>query len=266
MMYQSKLAAAIRSNGKVLREFNKDTVYIPYGAEYSVLIKNLNSVRVKVNVTIDGVDVTDGTSLVINSNSELDLERFIKNGNLSKGNKFKFIERTESIENHRGIGIEDGIIKIEYQFERFSPLFWNSGGWQTNVCGSPKPWDSDKWYSTGSPTYGVSVNAVSAVPTKGVLRGTAASCQVTQSNTTSDAGITVPGSASSQTFGTVSDFVTESEKHVMIFKLLGETEDNLIIREPITVKAKPKCQTCGRHNKAHAKFCTECGTSLTIFA
>ena len=45
MMYESKLAAAIKVNGKVLREFNKDTVYIPFGSEYSILLKNLNTKR-----------------------------------------------------------------------------------------------------------------------------------------------------------------------------------------------------------------------------
>jgi len=48
--------------------------------------------------------------------------------------------------------------------------------------------------------------------------------------------------------------------------VLGETEDNKAIREPITVKAKPKCTTCGKQNKATAKFCSECGTALVIYA
>jgi len=42
MMYESKLAAAIKVDGKVLREF-KDTVHIPFGSEYTVLLKNLNT-------------------------------------------------------------------------------------------------------------------------------------------------------------------------------------------------------------------------------
>ena len=28
----------------------------------------------------------------------------------------------------------------------------------------------------------------------------------------------------------------------------------------------PKCVTCGKQNKAHAKYCVECGTALEIFA
>ena len=43
-MYLNKVAVAIKSNGKVLRE-QGDNVYIPFGSEYSIQVKNLNSVR-----------------------------------------------------------------------------------------------------------------------------------------------------------------------------------------------------------------------------
>ena len=81
-----------------------------------------------------------------------------------------------------------------------------------------------------------------------------------------ETGITVAGSKSEQKFVTVSNFATETEKHSIVIKLLGETEDNKAIREPITVKTKPKCTTCGKQNKATAKFCSECGTALVIYA
>jgi len=48
--------------------------------------------------------------------------------------------------------------------------------------------------------------------------------------------------------------------------LLGETPENKPVIAPITVKEKPKCQTCGKQNKATSNFCSACGTSLTIFA
>jgi rRNA maturation endonuclease Nob1 len=81
-----------------------------------------------------------------------------------------------------------------------------------------------------------------------------------------DAGITVPGSRSDQKFQMVSAFATEDARHVMVIKLLGETPDNRVVLKPVTVKHKPRCQTCNRQNKAHAKFCAECGTALEIFA
>ena len=82
----------------------------------------------------------------------------------------------------------------------------------------------------------------------------------------SETGITVAGSKSEQKFSTVSSFTCEPDKHNIILRLLGETAENKTVRQPITVKAKPKCTTCGKQNKATAKFCSDCGTALEIFA
>ena len=120
MVYSQKLVACVKVNGQILRE-DRDTVTIPFGSEYSLYLKNLNSVRVQVKVSIDSQDATEGTWLVIQPNSSIELERFIKGGNLSRGNRFKFIERTAKIEKHRGIGGEDGLIRIEYQTEKVIP-------------------------------------------------------------------------------------------------------------------------------------------------
>jgi hypothetical protein len=116
MMYSNKFAAAVKVGGKILREFD-DTVYVPFGSEYSLYFKNLNNVRAGVSVSIDGKDILDGTELIVSPNGTLDLERSILNSNLSLGNKLKFIERTSAIENHRGVGGEDGLIRIEFRFE-----------------------------------------------------------------------------------------------------------------------------------------------------
>jgi hypothetical protein len=177
MMYESKLAAAIKVDGKVLREF-KDTVHIPFGSEYTVLLKNLNTTRAVVNVFIDGENAVPG-GLVVDPGREIDLERWIKNGNLTEGNRFKFIERTGAVEQHRGIGIEDGLVRIEFQFEQPPrPIVWNT----SNING--------------------------IYPQGGILRGTndvhyGVTCSTASYDATSvnsshsllnDVGITVPGS------------------------------------------------------------------------
>ena len=81
-----------------------------------------------------------------------------------------------------------------------------------------------------------------------------------------DAGITVSGSRSNQRFSTTTMGAMDSEKFSMVIRLLGETPDNKPVIKSVTVKTKPKCVTCGRQNKATAKFCVECGTALEIFA
>ena len=117
----------------------------------------------------------------------------------------------------------------------------------------------------------LSASAASASPTMSynaqasVMRG-ARTKGISAPEILNEAGITVPGSESTQKFVTVSDFPLQPEKHVMVIKLLGETADNKPVVKAVTVKAKPKCQTCGKQNRATAKFCSTCGTALTVYA
>jgi len=283
-MYNNKLAVALKSAGKVLREFG-ETVYIPFGSEYSVLLKNLNSVRALVKVEIDGVDVGDGTRFVLDANSSVELERFIKNGNLKKGNRFKFIERTGGVEKHRGVGIEDGIVRIEFNYEQPLTITTTNWDWQwnnkpyysfynttddagfrglignsvsSNYCANVSAGGSTAKMPDGNVTLTSSVNLDSNA--KGIVSNEASVEDIVKN----EAGITVAGSVSAQQFKQVDSFLTEAETHVIVLQMLGQTEDNQQVLKPVTVKAKPKCITCGRTNKATAKFCTDCGTSLQI--
>ena len=275
MMYGNKLAAAIKVNGRVLKEF-KDTVYVKFGSEYSVYMKNLNTTRALVNVFIDGTNITPG-GLVINAGQEVDLQRSIANGNLTEGNSLKFIERTGAVEKHRGIKLEDGIIRIEYQFEVCRPVINSIPDWNSiPIIGNLGP---------KTATYNVNGILRSVDFSKGeTMRAMASAatdvyCSTNNIGTKSmnshdgmatmdwhDAGITVPGSKSTQKFQTTTIGALEPQVNSIVLKILGETPDNEPVRNPITTKHKPKCVTCGKQNKATSKFCTECGTSLEIFS
>ncbi len=308
-MYQSKLVASLKANGKILREF-KDTVYIPFGSEYSFLLKNLNTTRALINVFIDGEDMTPG-GLVLSAGQEVDLERSIKGGNLSEGNRFKFIERTGAIEaGPRGIKLEDGLVRIEFQFEKppmrvsdlpstlFRGLDFSSigGSIATNeyqgVTDRYSKSINNSWISASGATTNISQMNVNGAlrgvdwSKNGEITAQAASASIDNYCATNgiinkmdahdgsatmdwcqnDVGITVPGSKSTQKFQTTYMNALEDEKHSIVLKLLGETPDNKPVLQPVNVKMKPKCVTCGKQNKATAKFCTECGTALEIFA
>lgn len=281
MMYQSKLVASLKANGKILREF-KDTVYIPFGSEYSFLIKNLNTTRALVNIFIDGDNVIEG-GLVLNAGQEVDLERYVKNGNLNAGNKFKFIERTNAIEDGpRGIKLEDGLVRIEFQFEKpYVPPV--NRGWLTASGSTNQNSIYPASFNVNGVLRGVDFSqngqvmaqaASAAVDKYCADNGIVNKSEVHDGMATmdwcaapkNDVGITVPGSRSDQKFQTTYMGAMEAEKHTIVLKLLGETPDNKPVLEPVTVKAKQECDTCGHKNKATAKFCNKCGTSLEVYA
>ena len=319
MMYNEKMVCVLKVDGKVLREV-KDTVYIPFGKQYSIFLKNLNNVRAVANITIDGTPVDDSKDggFVVPANGEIEISRFIKNGNLEKGNKFKFIERTSKIEEHKGIGVEDGLIRIEFQFEKLAlktedlvkhvyhhyiPSWWHYGwpyyygnpynlptlvygiGAASINCNTTKSALSNVMRSaTGSLTAGsegatlsidsskpaafnvqaqsLNINtcnaSISSVSDSNISTSLARSAEV------NEAGITVPGEISEEKYELVSSFALESESHVMVLKLLGETAQGTKVQKAVTVKTKPKCTTCGTTNKATAKFCVDCGTSVIL--
>jgi hypothetical protein len=289
-MYNQKLVASLKANGKILREF-KDTVYINFGQEYSILLKNLHTTRAVVNVYIDGDNAVPG-GLVIDPGQSVDLERWIKNGNLTEGNHFRFIERTAKIEDGpRGIKVEDGLIRVEYQFEIARPaatlnnivagfpyyppgvrsfggtgdLYTKGLGSTYNVGGALRSVD----WSKGEDTRSLASAAVDKYSVDNKIGAQASSVHdgaATMDWCANEVGITVPGSRSEQKFQTTTVGVLEEIKHSIVLRIVGDLGHNKPVDKPVTVDYKPECVTCGTKNKATAKFCSECGTALEIFA
>lgn len=286
MTYRTGLVACIKATGKILRE-QQDQVFLPFGSEYSVLIKNLKSLRVMVRVSIDGADATDGTSLIVAPNSSVELERFIRAGNLERGNRFKFIERTGEIEEHRGVRPDDGIVRIEWWTERPQPV----------IHYQPRIHYYDEWVPIRRPYYpyhlpyplwppghvymtaGVQGSLTGGMQTtsgNAASGGTSYSCSASTGSGQNAAatinslsgslppGITVPGSESHQQFWHSASFPTEDQSEVLILRLCGE-RDGMVIEQPVTVKTKTVCSTCGKTNEALARFCSVCGTALELF-
>lgn len=281
-MFNKNLAMAVKVEGKVLREID-GKVYLPFGAEYTVYFKNTSTRRVKVKITIDGQDAMDGAKLIIDANSTSELKRFIKNGNMTEGNSFKFIEKTEKISQHRGDRIDDGLIVVEYEFERELPRYatneyWDKLGVQPDVY---RPNIRKAVYPTAAPqydpnmTYSFGINDESAWAdasmdwSESTHMPTALNCATTAIPTRAVAksGITAPGSQNSQQFVNSSWRGTDSSigKASMTLELKGELEEETHVEAPVTIKTKVQCSMCGTEFKAGTKFCSECGTSLKIY-
>ncbi len=268
----SKVVACIKTGGKVLRE-DGNAVILPFGSEYSVLVKNLNPVRIKVRVSVDGTDATEGVWLIVNPNADLELERFIRNGNLEAGNRFKFIARTKAIEQHRGIRADDGLVRIEYQVEKRPVVVdevirrhvydddyeWPHWPWRPRPYPKwpPRPYRlrDDRGIFKGSGP----IRAMGSRPLGAMASRAKMSADIREASL--DTGITVPGSESGQKFSWTSSFET-GPSEVIVLHLLGAVGGKKAVMA-VTVKSKPRCQTCGKANKAGSKFCSKCGTALS---
>lgn len=231
-MYANKLAVAVKHRGKVLQEFG-EVVYLPFGSEYGLLIKNLNIVRASVKVSIDGIDATPDVNLVVPPNSSIDLERFIKNGNLNAGNRFKFIERNAAVIAHRGARMDDGLIRVTFSFEVPQPVY-------------ARP---ERYYAS----------TADSLDARSVLRS--ASKSATQPVA---AGITAPGSVSHQQFQSVGWFQTGPEMPPIILQLAGQAADTGAVQNIVYTRSKVDCTVCGASHKPSSKFCSQCSAALNI--
>lgn len=298
MMYSQLFVTCIKVNGRILKE-TKGEVRVPFGSEYSVLIKNLNSVRAIFKLSIDGKDTSDYSEgkIIIPANQSVEIERYIAGGNFHEGNKFKFIERTDAVEKHRGVGAEDGLVRVEFWKEVIRPYvpYIPSTPYvfeRRNPCPDPwrNPWDrrdrrrsnpfGRNLYKNSGIMRGVSGNTTStsgptswdsnsmlessfsdSVQTSGRIN--ANSVQFNTSYSTSDVGVTAPGGISSQQFTIGSYFETEPNSEVIVLHLKGDVGGKKV-QVPEIARVKQPCVSCGKANKANAKFCSHCGTGLEL--
>jgi len=243
-MHNNGFVAFIKSGDVVLRENYSQEVFLPYNSEYSIGLKNISDKKALVSVHIDGTNVLGGSSLIIDSKSDMILERFILDGNLNSGKRFKFV----SLDNP---GVQDpsssfnGEIKIEYQFEKFD---YNKFIEELNKYNNPYPsiplWGEGKnykafWRDSGTADY---------IPKASF---TYCSCNCN----TNDLGATIEGSNSNQIFkyGNIGEL--DYHKYVIILKLRHK-------KEMLSVNDSIYCINCGNKVKINHRYCFKCGNLI----
>jgi hypothetical protein len=270
-MYKDNLVVIIKHNNKVLRE-RGDKVTLPFGSEYSILVKNLNSRKVSVNISIDGEDVLDKKSILIEANSSMELDGFMKG--MSAKNRFRFIKKTKQISEYRGDKVDDGFICVEFAYEKVNNRFH---------C-EPIKYTFNTYRDTGgdfsdSTVYRNGDSIFTACSDdghtgRGGFKGHSgfSSRKLGCSSDVSlaaaidippeiDDGITVKGEEINQGF--VYGHIGELESsQVMVIHLCGEKINGTVVSKPVTVKTRLRCKTCGNLSKSNAKFCSNCGTFL----
>lgn len=265
MVYNNNFVAVIKCNGKILREVSSDNdVILPFGAEYSILLKNLDNRRAVAEVSIDGTDVLEGRRLVIDANESTELKGVLVN-NVVK-NAFKFIQKTKKIQDHRGDKIDDGFIRVKFGFERMieSTTTWTTTHYPT-MYRSFHSDSSDAVYGSGAISKGMDSGEPRAIASAGdpnQMRGPSIMASVVDNSFVAQAeeGITVPGSKVNQDFQ--STHVGTIEDHgVLIIRLKG-TDHCEPVQQPLFVSTKLECPTCGTKSKFGTNYCPDCGTNL----
>lgn len=244
MVYKNNIVVVLKVDGKILRE-EGEFVTLPFGSEYSILFKNLESRRAVIDVEIDGQDVLDGSRLILEPNSTSELEGFKKGDKVT--NKFKFIQKTKQIAGYRGDKIDDGFIRVLATFEVENEWVYSYNHYVDYA--------DDTNYNN--------INAIS-FDSCGTRRIQADSCFMNSAptNPKQDEGITVKGNDDSkQTFKLGHTKTLETNSHTIILRLRGIKKASKL-HVPEFVISKRTCETCGKNSRSYAKFCSNCGTYL----
>ena len=266
MTYSEKFVAVVKVKGKILREHD-DIVCLPFGEEYSIFLKNLNTVKAVVSISIDGEDVLNGHQIIVNPNESVNLEGFLKNQVVS--HKFKFIQKTKEIQDYRGDKIDDGIIRVEYRFEK---IVYHTTTWSQNIPVYPYNSPYPTWFKSAISENGRGTSYFSSTFGSGSVGGMC-SDSISASNNMQlgetfnsapmqDEGITVKGGHSNQKFIYCWTNELDETSSVIVLKLRGINSKGENVSEPIQVDRKIICGICGRSSKSSLKFCGNCGSSL----
>lgn len=259
-MFIKDFVVSICTKDGICREF-KDSlggqaVYLKYGSEYSIYLKNLRDVRACVKVTVDGTETTaDG--LVIGANASHTLEGVIGADNVTH-NVFKFIAKTRKIKEFRGDKADDSVIQVSVTFEK-KPVV------RRPSLLEEYPWIHDQWYSR--PVKALNNYSLGNAQQMGFHCNTR-SCSneaVSTSNISPASldmgGITVPGTPTDVRYSTTT-FNASDDTTSVSFRLSGVNPEDQIIQNPVVTSRKRQCPTCGTHNPNTNKYCGECSRCL----
>jgi hypothetical protein len=246
-MYKEKFIAVIKNKGKILRDEN-GTVRLPFGSTYSILLRNRNSVKAVANVEVDGEDVLQKYGIIVPPNQSVEIAGWMRS--MDKTNKFKFIRKTKEIQDFRGDRLDDGLVRIEYTFEKLSipePIMIKNP-WEVRYKGNDWNWN---YYDTSTgftvPLTGISSNTITSYNCSAPLK---------------DEGITAKGKMIDQEYQYGSTDLLENVSHVIILKLRGISMAGQKVKKVITTRSRTQCDICGRKWKSNVKYCGNCGNCL----
>jgi len=267
MVYEQQFVAVVEQGGRVLREHD-GAVRLPFGSDYGLRLKNLNSRRAVVAVSVDGENVLGGNRIVVEPNGETRLDGFMDpSGRVRR--KFRFVQKTQEVVEHRGDRLDDGLVRVEFWYERPEPETrivqtiyrekaypWYDPWPYRTYPYRPWPYDGITWCNSPNTTRTFSGGAMNTSVTLTAFHSPKSAEPL------ADEGITVKGGMTEQDFRTVPVAELETAAHVIVIRLRGTTEAGQPISRAVTTRQRLACPTCGRHSKSSAKYCSGCGSAL----
>lgn len=240
---------SIERNGDPLRETavgSQKLVHVPDGAEYGIMIKNLNYSQILADVWMDGIKLTSENQLLLDGYQTLHLERF-----LDTDRKFKFVRYEGSGQENSVEERNAGIIRVRiwhnvgYRPKPFitQPTMWWQNYSYPSMFANPAPYSQQCRSSFNMEIGNQSVMCCSDANL------------VSRSIGEEEIGTTVEGSKSDQSFHEVTTTQRFPYWEEIIFKLV-------VADEPTAVAHNSKfCPKCGTRNKNYS-YCPECGQKL----
>ncbi len=242
--------------GKNFLPDNNSIVKLPFGSEYSILIKNLNNSPINVKMYIDGNINGPEKGFIIKEKDYFEINSF-----LNTNNALKFINKSKELNEKRIENIEDSLIRFEVDilrenqnnlsFKDFDDLIK-----KTKINPNPfnKPWEFPR----------VDLNEHPFLPDKknGLLGGDynpykQVFCTNSVTNYSNE-GITVPGNKVEKkeiNSFIESKYIKESS-FCFIFKLEGTTDSFILEKE------KKTCKVCEKKYKSKYNYCPIDGSYL----
>jgi hypothetical protein len=233
----------------------KAFLYLPFDSEYVLFFKNMSTERAIIGVEIDGTDVLGGNKLVVDGKAETHLERFVLDGRLDKGRKFKFVSLTSS-EVQNPTSNANGLVRITAQWEAPRPRISIR-----SVRIEPLSYCPDAVHDSAQ-SMPCSTSSAGVVMEQGMIGNTALNCSTSfapEYTSGTLKGATVEGGGSNQKFSYTYAQALGDTEVTMEFQINAPA-----LGQPVTVKEtcmtlRKFCTQCREPLELRDKFCGSCG-------
>jgi len=282
-MYSNGHVVAVQVNGKTVNDSN-GKVLLPFGVEYSLMLKNRNDRKVVARVYIDGEEVTKSGRLILDANSSLNLERYVED--MNNGARFKFVPLANDKVKDKGDS-EKGYVEVRFQLVKPTQsqviyheehIYHNhhhfNDYWTYPIYKGPYYIGDPVWCSTnGDPVWCSTNGGCGGTCTSNSSNNmTSISCSVGGSlneanvekqyfakiednHLIEEAGATIKGSNSDQKFSYSYVGELEAQETVIRFQLVGTSDKEIALQY-----TKTHCNQCGKRYETNDNFCSKCGT------